>query len=110
MDKLKRQSAKAYSLGIPYGMTGYALAMSLDIAAKDGDALVKKYLSAYPSLDRWMKETKKFVQQNGYIRSEVGRVRHLPAVKKLYKEFKDNLLDWRFRKKLESDFDRDLIK
>jgi len=48
VNPVKRQQAKSYSLGVPYGMSGYALAMTLDIPAKEGDRLVEGYLDGFP--------------------------------------------------------------
>jgi DNA polymerase I-like protein with 3'-5' exonuclease and polymerase domains len=99
-NKPKRQSAKTYSLGIPYGMGGYALGKNLDIPTEEAEELVEGYLSAYPELKRWMEDSKQKAQELGYIRSELGRVRHLPKVKEIYNKFGDSLLNFKFRNKL----------
>jgi DNA polymerase I-like protein with 3'-5' exonuclease and polymerase domains len=52
VDPVKRQTAKAYSLGVPYGMSGYALAMSLGVDKKEGERLVQGYLDGFPQLKR----------------------------------------------------------
>lgn len=96
-NKQKRQSAKAYSLGVPYGMTSYALAMTLGVHKDEGERLVKSYLDAYPDLKKWMKESEMKVKLEGSIKVETGRVRHLPKVKELYKKYRDTLLDYKQR-------------
>lgn len=100
LNKQKRQDAKDYSLGIPYGMTGYALGKTLDISTEEADELVSGYLDSYPSLDRWMKDSKRKAQKEGLVSSEAGRVRHLPMVKKLYNIYGDKLLDFKYRRYL----------
>ena len=100
VDKERRQSAKAYALGVPYGMGGYALGKTLDIPTEDAEELVKNYLGAYPNLNKWIKETKIKVRKDGYISTQVGRIRHLPKVKDLYKKHKDKLLDYKYRNKI----------
>jgi len=47
-----------------------------------------------------MLESEHQVQQYGFIRSEVGRIRHLPKVKELYAKHGAKLLDWKYRSKL----------
>jgi len=105
VDPVKRQTAKAYSLGVPYGMSGYALAMSLGVDRKEGERLVEGYLDGFPELRKWRENSRKFVKENGYIKNKVGRVRHLPQAKEIYSSLGDRLIeDWRFRKQLEQEY------
>jgi len=105
VDPVKRQTAKSYSLGVPYGMSGYALAMSLGVDRKEGDRLVEGYLDGFPQLREWREESRKFVKENGYIKNKVGRIRHLPVAKAVYKLFGDDLINnWRVRKDLENKY------
>jgi len=105
VDPVKRQTAKAYSLGVPYGMSGYALAMSLGVDRKEGERLVEGYLDGFPELRKWRESSRKFVKENGYIKNKVGRIRHLPQAKEIYNALGDRLIDdWRFRKELERQY------
>lgn len=105
VDPVKRQTAKAYSLGVPYGMSGYALAMSLGVSKEEGSRLVEGYLDGFPQLREWREESRKFIKANGYIKNKVGRIRHLPKAKEIYEAFGDRLLeDWRFRKDIEREY------
>lgn len=105
VDPVKRQTAKAYSLGVPYGMSGYALAMSLGVDKKEGERLVEGYLSGFPQLREWREQSRKFIKENGYIKNKVGRIRHLPKAKEIYEAFGDKILDdWRFRKEIERQY------
>jgi len=101
INPVKRNQAKAYSLGIAYGMEAYALGKTLDISTKEAEKLVEGYLNGFPQLKEWRENSRKFVKENGYIKNKVGRIRHLPQVKELYTKFGDKLLDWKFRKELE---------
>jgi len=104
-DPVKRQTAKSYSLGVPYGMSGYALAMSLGIDKKEGERLVKGYLDGFPQLKEWIERSRRFVKDNGYIKNKVGRIRHLPIAKRMYDKYQDRILnDWSFRKEKEKEF------
>lgn len=105
VDPVKRQTAKAYSLGVPYGMSGYALAMSLGVDRKEGERLVEGYLEGFPELRKWREDSRKFIKENGYIKNKVGRVRHLPKAKEIYAALGDKLIeDWKFRKELEREY------
>lgn len=110
VDPKRRQDAKAYSLGVPYGMRGYALGKTLDIPTEDAEKLVENYLGAYPELSGWIATTKDKVRKDGYIATQVGRVRHLPKVKALYKKHKDKLLDYKYRNKIGAKIGHDLVK
>lgn len=104
-----RQKAKAYSLGIPYGMGAYALGKSIDVSTKEAQKLVDGYLNGFPNLKKWMEESKVFVKKNGYIKTQVGRVRHLPKVSYLYEKFGDSLLEWDFQNRLEGQLGKEVV-
>jgi DNA polymerase I-like protein with 3'-5' exonuclease and polymerase domains len=104
-----RTKAKSYSLGIPYGMEAYALGKSIDVSTKAAQVLIDGYLDSFPNLRNWMEESKKFVKRNGYIKNQVGRIRHLPKVSYLYEKFGDKLLDRTFQSWLMSQLEEDLV-
>jgi len=110
LDAPARNKAKAYSLGIAYGMEAYALKMSLDIDQKTAEKLVKGYLDGFPQLKEWRERSREEVKAYGQIKNYVGRVRHLPKVQKLYTKFQDRMMDWRFRKELETKVSPKYIK
>lgn len=99
LNKEARQKAKAYSLGIPYGMEDYALHLTLNIEQGEAKKLIKNYLEAFPNLTKWMRSSEDLATQNGFIRSEAGRIRHMPLLKKLIyahgREITDSLALWK---------------
>ena len=97
-----RNKAKGYSLGVPYGMGGYALAKNIGVSTKEGEKLVNDYLNAFPELRGWMESSKQFAKENGWIRNQVGRIRHLPRVKQIYDKLGDGLLNNKFKRQLEN--------
>lgn len=105
-----RNKAKAYALGIPYGMGAYALGMNLGISTKEAKVLIDGYLNGFPELKKWMLRSKEFVKQHGYIKTQVGRIRHLPKVKAIYDKIGDDLLDWNIKKEMERQYGVDQIK
>ena len=109
LDPVKRNKAKAYSLGIAYGMEAYALKMTLGVDQKTAEGLIKGYLDGFPQLAEWRERSRQTVKEQGRIQNYVGRIRHLPKVKKVYSKFENRLLDWRFRKELEIRYGRDQV-
>ena len=110
VDPVKRQTAKGYALGVPYGMSGYALAMSLGIDKKEGERLVQGYLDGFPQLREWRERSRAFVKEHGFIQNKVGRIRHLPKAKEIYAMFGDKILDdWRFRKGIEAEYGVEVV-
>jgi len=109
VDPNARNKAKAYSLGIAYGMEAYALKMTLGVDQKTAEGLVKGYLDGFPQLKEWRENSRLQVKAHGYIKNYVGRVRHLPKVQKTYIKFQDRMLDWRFRKELEVTYGKDAV-
>lgn len=91
--KDRRQKAKAYALGIPYGLSGYKLQFEIGCTQEDGDALVEAYLQAFPDLRDWMRKTQEFVLLNGYIQSQAGRIRHLKRAKEYFEKYDLQILD-----------------
>ena len=95
--KAVRQAAKAYALGVPYGMASYALGMTLGVTQAEAQVLIDGYLSGFPELKKWMDESELMAKTKGFVVSEVGRVRHLPRVKELFEKHGDRLLDYKYR-------------
>lgn len=87
VNKQQRQKAKSYALGIPYGMTGYKLKFEIGCTDDEADALVAKYLSAFPQLQAWMGATKVYARESGAIRSELGRIRRMPQVPRIWNKY-----------------------
>lgn len=104
VDPTRRQNAKPYALGVPYGMEDFALSLTLDIGQKEAKSLIEGYLNGFPDLKKWMQWTNDEITSKGIIRSEAGRVRHhrqAPAIwyghsnyildsLKLWKRFHEN--------------------
>ena len=84
LDVVARNKAKAYSLGVAYGMEAYALKMTLHVDQKTAEGLIKGYLDGFPEQAKWRENSREQVKKHGFIKNYVGRVRHLPKVKKIY--------------------------
>jgi len=109
VDKPLRQKAKAYSLGVPYGMKGFALGKTLGIDTEEAEELIEGYLSGFPDLRKWMDNSEDMARHLGYVQSEVGRKRHLDKVKYLYKIHGDKLLDFKYRNKISKKYGKEEV-
>ena len=100
LDAPKRNQAKAYSLGIAYGMSPYALAMSLGVPQDEGKRLHQGYMQGFPGVAQWVDNSRAFFKKHGYIKNQVGRIRHLERGKAVYDAFGERIMDWKFRNEL----------
>lgn len=105
-----RQKAKAYSLGIPYGMSGYALAMSIGVSPREGERLRTAYLEGFPGVRDWLDSSRAFFKENGYIKNQVGRVRHLSRGKAVYDLYGSQIENFKFRTSLTKTLGEDTAK
>ena len=100
LDAPKRNQAKGYSLGVAYGMSSYALAMSLGVTQDEGKRLHAGYMEGFPGVAQWIDNSRALFKKNGYIKNEVGRIRHLQRGKAVYDAFGERIMDWKFRNEL----------
>ena len=49
------------------------------------------------------------VKDHGYIKNYVGRVRHLPKVKKIFGKYGDQMMDWRFRQSITPQYGKEAV-
>lgn len=102
-NKPKRQSAKAYALGIAYGEEAYKLSFELGISQEEAQRLVTGYWEGFPVLKATSDAGREHILTHGFIATETGRRRRLHEAKKiadahgswilnsleLWKEYKD---------------------
>jgi DNA polymerase I-like protein with 3'-5' exonuclease and polymerase domains len=93
LDKPRRQTAKAYALGIAYGLTGYKLQYELNIPLPQAEKLVKGYLDAFPSLHAAMKQSHMQCLEQGYVKTQAGRIRRFPRAIEIYQKYGKVILD-----------------
>lgn len=100
VNPIARQNAKAYALGIRYGMKAIKLSYTLNISKEEAQGIIDNYFDSFPglkaSMDRYLSE----VKCNGTVTSKFGRVRHLPRAKQIHKKFGDSILDFKALPKL----------
>ena len=81
-------------------MEAYALGMTLGIPQKEAEKLVQGYLDGFPELKSWRENSRKQVKEHGRITNFVGRIRHIPKVKRIYDRYGERIMDWKFRNEL----------
>lgn len=77
VEKDKRNQAKVYSLGIPYGMESFKLAKTLGCSQNQAEVLIRRYFDAYPALYSWFRKCDEDFKRVGVSSSQAGRKRHL---------------------------------
>lgn len=90
-----RQNAKAYALGIRYGMKDVKLSYTLNISKEEAQQIIDNYFDSFPGLKQAMDKYLTEVKRHGTVTSKFGRVRHLPRARQLYVKFGDAILDFK---------------
>lgn len=75
-----RKRAKAVNFGILYGMGEYTLSNDLRISIKDAKSYIENYLSSYPSVDAYLKDTIAHAYENGFVTTMYDRRRYIPEL------------------------------
>lgn len=94
VDKEKRQTAKVFTLAVPYGAEAARIAEAMKVNFITANNIITKYLDSYPGLKKFMFRSNFQAKKYGKITTEFGRVRHLNAAKMFYHLYDDDLLDW----------------
>jgi DNA polymerase I-like protein with 3'-5' exonuclease and polymerase domains len=83
---LLRQGAKACNFGFLYGMgaegfMAYAWATyGVKFTLAEAEAAREAFFKRYPALVAWHEKYKRMAREAGFVRSPLGRVRHLPLI------------------------------
>ena len=75
-----RSSAKAVNFGIVYGISDFGLASNLNISRREAASFIERYLSRYPAIHDYMKQSVTQGKTLGYARTLYGRRRPLPEL------------------------------
>lgn len=88
-----RQMSKAFSLGIPYGLTAFKLSKDLNIPIVEAESIVSDYYKTFPSVHNWMLRSEASAKTKGYIQQILGRKQRFSHAPKVFKEYGDVILD-----------------
>ena len=93
VNKPARQTAKAYSLGIAYGLDDYKLHKDLNIPQSESKRLIAGYFAAFPKLAAWMQATREHILTKGEITTRMGRIRRHPKIPSLHAKHGNAILN-----------------
>jgi DNA polymerase-1 len=93
VSKTARQNAKAYALGLAYGMTGYKLKFTINTSEAEANNLVQQYYIAFPNLKALIDKSRYDAETKGFVISQAGRVRHLPDAKRIFEQYGEAIRD-----------------
>jgi DNA polymerase-1 len=75
-----RRKAKVVNFGIVYGMSPYGLAKELGISPDDAATFIEEYFAVFPGVKSWIDETIERAREDGFVKTMLNRVRHLPDI------------------------------
>ena len=73
----QKKRAKLINFGILYGQEAKKLSEELDCSLEEAAEFKAQWLNQYPGVKKWISNQKKFVREEGYVRSMFGRKRRL---------------------------------
>lgn len=74
----QRETAKAVSYGLAYGMEAFGLSRRLGIPVSEAKGIMDRYFKGFPLLRQYMDDTIAQIRTQGYSRTEFGRIRPFP--------------------------------
>jgi DNA polymerase-1 len=74
----QREQAKAVSYGLAYGMEAFGLSQRLGVPVSSAREIMEKYFAGFPSLRSYMDATITEIRNQGYSRTQYGRIRPFP--------------------------------
>ncbi|MBU3742961.1 MAG: DNA polymerase I [Sediminibacterium sp.] len=78
--KEMRYKAKSVNFGIIYGQGAFGLAENLGISRSEAKEIIDNYKKEFSGITRYMDDTIRFAQQNGYVETLMGRKRWLKDI------------------------------
>lgn len=77
-----RRDAKTINFGILYGLSAFGLSSRIgQIERHNAKEFIDKYFEAYPQVKQYIEDIKAQVNEQGYIKNELGRIRKFPEIK-----------------------------
>jgi len=76
----QRRIAKTINFGVMYGMSAFRLSNELSIPRKDAEAFIQAYFGTYSGIRRFIDDTVHLAEEQGEVRTLLGRPRPLPDI------------------------------
>ncbi len=77
----QRRYIKAVNFGLIYGMGAFGLAQQLGIERGAAQQFIDRYFQRYPGVATYMRATREFAREHGYVETVFGRRLWLPDIK-----------------------------
>jgi DNA polymerase I len=81
IDPGMRSKAKMINYGIVYGLSAWGMADRLDIPQEEADEFIRRYLSGFPAVARFIEDTIAQGTEHGYVSTLFGRRRQVPELR-----------------------------
>jgi DNA polymerase-1 len=77
-----RRDAKTINFGILYGLSSFGLSSRIgQVNRAEAKEFITKYFAAYPKVEEYIEQIKLQVNEEGFVRNELGRMRKFPEIK-----------------------------
>jgi len=76
----ERRRAKAVNFGLIYGMSAFGLSKQINIPRHEAKFYIDSYFERYPSVQRYMENTRLLAAEKGYVETLSGRRLYLPKI------------------------------
>ncbi len=76
----ERRNAKAINFGLLYGMSAFGLAKQLEMNRGEAQDYIDLYFNRYPSVKKYMFDTRASAYNRGYIETILGRKLYTPDI------------------------------
>jgi DNA polymerase-1 len=80
VSKEMRSKAKTANFGIIYGISAFGLSQRMQISRSEARELIDGYFTSYPKVRKFMDDSIRMAQENGYVETMFGRKRFLPDI------------------------------
>ncbi|KAH0628689.1 hypothetical protein JD844_010112 [Phrynosoma platyrhinos] len=76
-----RQQAKQICYGMIYGIGAKSLGEQMGVEETDASHYIESFKSRYPGIQKFLRETVKKCNQDGFVQTIMGRRRYLPSIR-----------------------------
>ena len=77
-----RRDAKTINFGILYGLSSFGLSSRIgEVSRAEAKEFIAKYFAAYPAVEQYIEQIKLQVNEEAFVRNELGRIRKFPEIK-----------------------------
>mgnify|MGYP001770866133 CR=1 FL=1 len=75
-----RSQAKTINYGLSYGLSVVGLAERTGMSRGEASRFIRRYFEEYPGIEAYVRETKRFAKEHGYVEDLYGRRRYIPDI------------------------------